>query len=231
MEAHQITVIGDDDRIINILNYIYYKGYTASTYADFLMTKGGDISGIKSRIFDIKKYKDELFMKTFGFQERHLNSKEWFNYQEYRFISEGNTSVINDRIFQSDVTNSLVCNSKLPCSTSNPIIKVKDLKEIYEYIIEQSFGKVVLSSCLLQVDDISFTYGICILKGLEELQDFLKFRQKFSYSGIIINPTDYDLPFDYKIPSELVERDSLGKFKEEFKLFYYLRDIIKFMLI
>ena len=56
MEAHQITVIGDDDRIINILNYIYYKGYTASTYSDFLITKGGDISGIKSRIFDIKKY-------------------------------------------------------------------------------------------------------------------------------------------------------------------------------
>ena len=54
MESHQITVIGDDDRIINMLNYIYYKGYTASTYADFLMTKGGDISGIKSRIFDIK---------------------------------------------------------------------------------------------------------------------------------------------------------------------------------
>lgn len=231
MQDYQIIVVNDDTDIINMVNYIYTKGYTAATYNNYLFDKSGNISSINRRIYDINKERERIFLDVFGFEEKHIRRNRWYNFQEHRIIDDIEITILNDIVYADDVKTPDDCKRLLIDSIRNPVLKIKDLKEIYETVLRINFGKADLYKHFRKISDISFINRICIVKGINKLQEFLEFKKYFSYGGIIINPTDNRLPSDYDIPLDLVERDKIGRLVKEANLFYHIKNIIKFILI
>lgn len=231
MQDYQIIVVNDDVDIINMINYIFLKGYTAATYNNYLFDSKGNIASINRRIYDIGKERERIFLDVFGFEEKHIKQNRWYNFQEHRIIDDLEITILDDIIYSDNINTPADCKRLLVDSIRNPVLQIRDLKEIYENVMRINFGKSELYKHFRKISDISFINRICVVKGINKLQEFLEFKKYFRYGGIIINPTDNKLPSDYDVPLELVERDKLNRLVEEARLFYHLKNIIKFIFI
>ena len=232
MDSQLISVIGNDKRIISMINYIFYKGITTSNYTDFVIYDAKVPEFIEKRILYTDTTMNDIFFKLFCIDEKLFNVNDWYDFQNHKCIKSKEININNSRIYNEELYNLYDFQRKLAFPTNNPIIKISELRKLFNRVINESFGDTYLYNIIKTANDISISNELCIIVGFTNNYELTNFKRTFKFNGNIIDITgNSDLNKDYTINKEFLLKDSIGRFKQELKLFYNIKEIIKFILL
>ena len=228
-----IAIIGDDDRIISMFNYTFYIGITKANYTDFILKYKDVPEVIKDRIVDYDKVKENLFLDLFSIDKHKHNSNDWYDFQLHTCLKAKDISIHNKRIYKEDLFNLTDVSRKLGFPDNYPIIKISELKKIYEDVINTLFGNIFLFNLIKKANDVSIARDICFIKNINNIEEVNTIKQSFPFTSYIIDITGKsNFNYDYQIPFDLVKhKDINGIYEKEFKLFYHINSIVKFIVI
>lgn len=228
-----ITIIGEDDRIISMFNYIFYIGITKANYTDFILKYKDVPEVIKNRTIDYNELKENLFLDLFSIDKHKNNSNDWYDFQLHTCLKAKDISIHNKRIYKEDLFNLTDVSRKLGFPDNYPIIKISELKKIYENVINTLFGNIFLFNLIKKANDISISRDICFIKNINSIEEVNTIKQSFPFTGYVIDITgNSKFNYDYQLPFDLVEhKDINGIYEKEFKLFYHINSIVKFIII
>lgn len=232
MNSNLIAIIGNDERIITMINYIFYKGTTRANYTDFIFEKGNLPDNIESRILYTNTLMDNIFSELFSINKNLFNSNDWYDFKNHKCLKQKEINVHNERIYNEELVDLSDINTKLGFSINEPIIKISELRKIFERVIKELFGNTYYFTIIKKANDISIAKELCIIVGFDSHYEFNTFKQTFPFTGNVIDITgNSNYNRDYYIPTDMLEKDSVGNFKEELKIFYRIKEIIKFILL
>lgn len=221
MENLVIAVNGNDDTIINMINYVFWKGVTASSYTDFIIRKQSLPPYYNNRVLNVDDVKDDIFSNIFSIDKKLINDDNWYDFQNHKCIKNKEINIVNPRIYKEEIFNITDISKKIGFSIDYPVIKVKELQRIFEDTIYKLFGDIYNFKILKMANDISLSNEICIIKGFTKIEEFITFKRTFGELGNVINITSDDIPCDYKVNIN----------NTEMQIFYNIQQIVKFILL
>lgn len=225
MNQFVIIVVGDNNDVINMINYTFYKGLSKANYTDYIMYNTDVPEFMKNRVIDYNIFKDDLFSKMFSIDFSENTKDDWYDFQNHNVIKGEKILLEHERIFNSQIFNLTDINKKLGFPINYPIIKISELQKIFERSIKELYGDLFLYNFIKRINDISFSKGICIVTGINKNNDLREIKQTFPLRANIINLDNSDILSDYNIEKQYLSKTN------RFNLFYKIQTLIKFILI
>lgn len=225
MNQFVIIVVGDNDDVVNMINYTFYKGLTQANYTDYIMYNTNIPEFMKNRVANYNNFKDDLFGKMFSIDFSENTKDDWYDFQNHNCIKGEKILLEHERIYDSQLFNLIDINKKIGFPINYPIIKISELQKTFEKSIGYLYGNLFLYNFIKKVNDISFSKNICIVTGIKENNDLREIKQTFRTKSIIINIEDKNSLNDYFIEKEYLDKSN------KFNLFYKIQTLIKFILI
>ena len=225
MNQFVIIVVGDNDDVVNMINYTFYKGLTQANYTDYIMYNTNIPEFMKNRVANYNSFKDDLFSKMFSIDFSENTKDDWYDFQNHNCIKGEKILLEHERIYDSQLFNLIDINKKIGFPINYPIIKISELQKTFERSIEYLYGNLFLYNFIKKVNDVSFSKNICIVTGIKENNDLREIKQTFKTKSIIINIEDKNSLNDYFIEKEYLDKSN------KFNLFYKIQTLIKFILI
>lgn len=225
MNQFVIIVVGDNDDVVNMINYTFYKGLTQANYTDYIMYNTNIPEFMKNRVANYNSFKDDLFSKMFSIDFSENTKDDWYDFQNHNCIKGEKILLEHERIYDSQLFNLIDINKKIGFPINYPIIKISELQKTFERSIEYLYGNLFLYNFIKKINDVSFSKNICIVTGIKENNDLREIKQTFKTKSIIINIEDKNSLNDYFIEKEYLDKSN------KFNLFYKIQTLIKFILI
>lgn len=225
MNQFVIIVVGNNDDVVNMINYTFYKGLTQANYTDYIMYNTNIPEFMKNRVVDYDSFKDDLFSKMFSIDFSENTKDDWYDFQNHNCIKGEKILLEHERIYDSQLFNLIDINKKIGFPINYPIIKISELQKTFEKSIGYLYGNLFLYNFIKKVNDISFSKNICIVTGIKENNDLREIKQTFKTKSVIINIEDKNSLNDYFIEKEYLDKSN------KFNLFYKIQTLIKFILI
>lgn len=225
MNQFVIIVVGNNDDVVNMINYTFYKGLTQANYTDYIMYNTNIPEFMKNRVANYNSFKDDLFSKMFSIDFSENTKDDWYDFQNHNCIKGEKILLEHERIYDSQLFNLIDINKKIGFPINYPIIKISELQKTFERSIEYLYGNLFLYNFIKKVNDVSFSKNICIVTGIKENNDLREIKQTFKTKSIIINIEDKNSLNDYFIEKEYLDKSN------KFNLFYKIQTLIKFILI
>jgi hypothetical protein len=225
MNQFVIIVVGDNDDVVNMINYTFYKGLTQANYTDYIMYNTNIPEFMKNRVVDYNSFKDDLFSKMFSIDFSENTKDDWYDFQNHNCIKGEKILLEHERIYDSQLFNLIDINKKLGFPINYPIIKISELQKVFERSIKELYGNLFLYNFIKKINDISFSKGICIVTGINKNNDLREIKQTFPLRANIINLDNSDIINDYNIEKQYLNKTN------RFNLFYKIQTLIKFILI
>jgi hypothetical protein len=225
MNQFVIIVVGDNDDVVNMINYTFYKGLTKANYTDYIMYNTNIPEFMKKRVLDFNDFKDDLFETMFSIDFSENTKDDWYDFQNHNVIKGEKILLEHERIFDSQIFNLTDISRKLGFPINYPIIKISELQKIFERSISELYGNLFLYNFINKINDISFSKGICIVTGIKNNNDLRVLKQTFHLRANIINLDESNVLNDYNIEKEYLNKNN------RFNLFYKIQTLIKFILI
>ena len=226
MEIKIIAFIGDDIELINMFNYIFYKGITKSKFTDYIMMNNDLPIFMKQLIINVDDIRTKLFTDLFEIKDYELKRKEWYDFKTHKFLKPEEITIENSRVYSSELFNITDINERLGFPIDYPIVKVDELKNIYLSTIEKLFGDVMFYNVCRKAYDIAFANERCFMYSIKTVQEAITFKQTFSSTGDIVDLTGCsNIPCDYKADGNLLKTGS------PLIRFHHILNIVKFILI
>ena len=66
MNQFVIIVVGNNDDVVSMINYTFYKGLSKANYTDYIMYNTNIPEFMKNRVANYNNFKDDLFSKMFS---------------------------------------------------------------------------------------------------------------------------------------------------------------------
>lgn len=225
MNQFVIIVVGDNDDVVNMINYTFYKGLTQANYTDYIMYNTNIPEFMKNRVANYNSFKDDLFSKMFSIDFSENTKDDWYDFQNHNCIKGEKILLEHERIYDSQLFNLIDINKKIGFPINYPIIKISELQKTFEKSIGYLYGNLFLYNFIKKVNDVSFSKNVCIVTGIKENNDLREIKQTFKTKSIIINIEDKNSLNDYFIEKEYLDKSN------KFNLFYKIQTLIKFILI
>lgn len=225
MNQFVIIVVGDNNDVVNMINYTFYKGLTQANYTDYIMYNTNIPEFMKNRVADYNNFKDDLFSKMFSIDFSENTKDDWYDFQNHNCIKGEKILLEHERIYDSQLFNLIDINKKLGFPINYPIIKISELQKVFERSIKELYGDLFLYNFIKRINDISFSKGICIVTGINKNNDLREIKQTFPLRANIINLDNSDIINDYNIEKQYLDKSN------KFNLFYKIQTLIKFILI
>ena len=225
MNQFVIIVVGDNDDVVNMINYTFYKGLTQANYTDYIMYNTNIPEFMKNRVTNYNNFKDDLFSKMFSIDFSENTKDDWYDFQNHNCIKGEKILLEHERIYDSQLFNLIDINKKLGFPINYPIIKISELQKVFERSIKELYGDLFLYNFIKRINDISFSKGICIVTGINKNNDLREIKQTFPLRANIINLDNSDVLNDYNIEKQYLNKTN------RFNLFYKIQTLIKFILI
>lgn len=225
MNQFVIIVVGDNNDVVNMINYTFYKGLTQANYTDYIMYNTNIPEFMKNRVADYNNFKDDLFSKMFSIDFSENTKDDWYDFQNHNCIKGEKILLEHERIYDSQLFNLIDINKKLGFPINYPIIKISELQKVFERSIKELYGDLFLYNFIKRINDISFSKGICIVTGINKNNDLREIKQTFTLRANIINLDNSDIINDYNIEKQYLDKSN------KFNLFYKIQTLIKFILI
>lgn len=225
MNQFVIIVVGDNNDVINMINYTFYKGLSKANYTDYIMYNTDVPEFMKNRVVDYNAFKDDLFNKMFSIDFSENTKDDWYDFQNHCCIKGEKILLEHERIFNSQIFNLTDINKKLGFPINYPIIKISELQKVFERSIKELYGDLFLYNFIKRINDISFSKGICIVTGINKNNDLREIKQTFPLRANIINLDNPNIINDYNIEKQYLNKTN------RFNLFYKIQTLIKFILI
>lgn len=225
MNQFVIIVVGDNNDVINMINYTFYKGLSKANYTDYIMYNTDVPEFMKNRVIDYNAFKDDLFSKMFSIDFSENTKDDWYDFQNHCCIKGEKILLEHERIFNSQIFNLTDINKKLGFPINYPIIKISELQKVFERSIKELYGDLFLYNFIKRINDISFSKGICIVTGINKNNDLREIKQTFPLRANIINLDNSNIINDYNIEKQYLNKTN------RFNLFYKIQTLIKFILI
>ena len=225
MNQFVIIVVGDNDDVVNMINYTFYKGLTQANYTDYIMYNTNIPEFMKNRVVDYNIFKDDLFSKMFSIDFSENTKDDWYDFQNHNCIKGEKILLEHERIYDSQLFNLIDINKKLGFPINYPIIKISELQKVFERSIKELYGDLFLYNFIKRINDISFSKGICIVTGINKNNDLREIKQTFTLRANIINLDNSNIINDYNIEKQYLDKTN------RFNLFYKIQTLIKFILI
>lgn len=225
MNQFVIIVVGDNNDVVNMINYTFYKGLTQANYTDYIIYNTNIPEFMKNRVANYNNFKDDLFSKMFSIDFSENTKDDWYDFQNHNCIKGEKILLEHERIYDSQLFNLIDINKKLGFPINYPIIKISELQKVFERSIKELYGDLFLYNFIKKINDISFSKGICIVTGINKNNDLREIKQTFSLRANIINLDNSDIINDYNIEKQYLDKSN------KFNLFYKIQTLIKFILI
>lgn len=226
MEIKIIAFIGDNTEVINMFNYIFYKGITKSKFTDYIMMNNDLPIFMKQLIINIDDVKTKIFSDLFAINDYELKRKDWYDFKTHKFLKPQDITIENSRIYSSELFNITDINERLGFPIDYPIVKVDELKKIYLNTVEKLFGDVMFYNVCRKAYDIAFANERCFIYSIKTVQEAITFKQTFSSTGDIIDITGVsDIPCDYRADNTILTTAS------PVVKFHHILNIVKFILL
>ena len=221
MNQFVIIVVGDNDDVVNMINYTFYKGLTQANYTDYIMYNTNIPEFMKNRVANYNNFKDDLFSKMFSIDFSENTKDDWYDFQNHCCIKGEKILLEHERIFNSQIFNLTDINKKLGFPINYPIIKISELQKVFERSIKELYGNLFLYNFVKKINDISFSKGICIVTGINKNNDLREIKQTFPLRANIINLDNPNIINDYNIEKEYLDKTN------RFNLFYKIQTLIE----
>ena len=225
MNQYVIILVGDDNDIVNMVNYIFYKGLSKANYTDYIMYNTNVPEFMKNRVIDYNNFKDDLFSKMFSIDFSENTKNDWYDFQNHNCIKAEKILLEHERIYNSQIFNLTDISKKLGFPINYPIVKISELQKIFNRSIKELYGNLFLYDFIKKINDISFSKGICIVTGIRKNDDLREIKQTFTSRVNIISIGNIDVINDYNIEERYLDKTN------KFNLFYKIQTLIKFILI
>lgn len=224
MKNYVITIIGDNKDVINMFNYIFYRGLTIANYTEYIMYNNAIPKFIENRVIDYNELKKRLFREFFAIDD-YVSDDDWYDFQKHKVITSKEIVLEKERIYDNQLFNLKDINKKLGFPINNPIIRISELQKVYERSINDLYGNIFLYNLIKQANDISISKNVCIIKGIDDYESVMQIKHTFPLRGKLIYLGKANYKVDYVI------NDDLLLSKNKFNLFYKIQTIIKFILL
>ena len=225
MEIRIIGIIGNDVSILNMFNYIFYKGVDNSNYTDYIIMNNDIPEHLKELVISIDKEKQLLFADTFGIKNYELKRKDWYDFKTHSFIKSENINIDHNRVYSADLFNITDISKRLGFPVDYPIVKIDELQKIYTETIDTLFGDIFLYRVYRKAYDIAFANERCFIYSINTIEEALTFKQTFFSTGEIIDITgESNIPYDYQLNKELLNQSEVIKF-------HHILNVTKFILL
>lgn len=225
MNQYVIIIAGDNDDVVNMINYTFYKGLTKANYTDYIMYNTNIPEFMKNRVINYDDFKKDLFSKMFSINFSENTKDDWYDFQNHNCIKGEKILLEHERIYDSQIFNLTDITKKLGFPINYPIIKISELQKVFERSIKQLYGDLFLYNFINEVNNISFSKGICVVTGINNNNELRVFKQTFPLRGNIISLGDINVINDYNIEEQYLNKSN------RFNLFYKIQTLIKFILI
>lgn len=239
MKTYIIGIAGEKgvgkDTVAGMINYLFYKGITQSSYMDYVKSKRTILNSFNDRITHFADPLKDCLSIIFGIERKLFDSREhkddlWYSIGEKRFITEND--YYNKRHFK--VTIDMLKDSSLSDYINNQgkyvIIKLRTLMQYFgTNIVRDQLGyKTWINATIIKAATIAETRRLCIIPDVRYSDENEAITKHFLYGGDIMVSRDVGDLDNHS--SEVIDfkcKFNIDNSGTKTALFYKVREIVE----